>query len=967
MKYSSNLRSRIALFALMPSIVCSLLIGTYLTYALVRDIAQYEIQMGNAYSGQIAGQSFTALQSKNISVLENTAQLALEYPLLHAITFYDAQQQELAHAGPRHALPDNIPVSTGLFTKERIDIESASNRQLFVPIIKPRLVGSFIDTSKNETATDHSVPVGWVQVEFSHSFLMLHKYRTVLVDVVIVFFVLAGTFWIAMPFGDHLTEALKNLATRARSISKGESDSDLRVSNIIEIQDLSNAIEDMRASLAGQQTSLQHNIDQATHDLRETLETIEIQNIELDLARREAVQASKIKSEFLANTSHEIRTPLNSIIGFSKLMLKTSLSTQQQDYLQNIRKSSDGLLTLINDVLDLSKIEAGKLVLDYVSFDITETLEETLQILAPGAHDKGLELLQIVYSDVPRQLLGDPLRLKQILTNLISNAIKFSEQGNIVVRIANEIADTQQTLLKIEVTDPGKGLPNNNQMIFNTFTQLDSSSTRKYAGTGLGLAISRKIAEQMGGDIGYHSEPGNTTFWFTVRFDIADGAPINKNADLLKNCHILVFDQERLGRLTISHSLTAWGAQPVLTDSIEQILPAFEHYVGSEHSVDAILLGLSVRYSQQELQQLIQSAVYFDTHHHCPVLLSIPSSARQDVARAVDNHTVSFNNTDSLNNIILLTKPVTENRLSEALCHALKREYPSQYSETRTSIQRESGYSTVVLAVDDNPSNLKLISTILQSLGAEVIEVCNGEEAVDAFKNKNNIDLVFMDIQMPVMDGLEATRKIRQLEKTSGKHTPIIALTAHALAEQRQHMLTSGLDDYLSKPVSEQQLLQMIEKWHSPEKTQAAKLSAERKSDIKTIPITLNSNANSKLECCIDRNAALNTSGNRIEIAIEMLEILLKGLANDRALINAAISNNDMPLAETYIHKLHGASCYCGVTDLKNCCSAMETLIKKQMTEHLPDVVVRFNEAVDTLLIWQQEYNLADFFRHNVR
>ena len=941
MKYSSNLRSRIAFFALMPGIVCSLLIGIYLTYALVRDIAQYEIQMGNAYSEQVASQSFSAVQSKNISALENTAQLALEYPLLHAITFYGAQQQELAHAGPRHALPDNISAATHLFTSKRVDLESTGNRQLFVPIIQPRLVSSFTSTNKNETTTDHAVPVGWVQVEFSHSFLMLHKYRTVLVDVIVVFFVLAGAFWIVMPFSDRLTEALKILATSARSIGKGENESSLPESNITEIQDLSNAIADMRASLAGQQTGLQHNIDQATHDLRETLETIEIQNIELDLARREAVQASKIKSEFLANTSHEIRTPLNSIIGFSKLLLKTSLTTQQQDYLQNIRKSSDGLLTLINDVLDLSKIEAGKLVLDYVSFDITETLEETLQILAPGAHDKGLELLQIVYSDVPRQLLGDPLRLKQVLTNLISNAIKFSEQGNIVVRIANEIADTQQALLKIEVTDPGKGLPNNNQMIFNTFTQLDSSSTRRHAGTGLGLAISRKIVEQMGGDIGYHSEPGNTTFWFTVRFDIADGAPANKNVDLLKNCHVLVFDQERLCRLTLSHSLTAWGAQPVLTDSIEQIMPALEHYVGSEHPIDAILLGLPVRYSQQELQQLVQSAIYFDTHHHCPVLLSIPSSARQDVARACSN------------NIVLLTKPVTESRLSEALCHALKREYPSRYSETRTSMQRESGCSTVILAVDDNPSNLKLISTILQSLGSEVIEACNGEEAVEALKNNNNIDLVFMDIQMPVMDGIEATRKIRQMESSSGKHTPIIALTAHALAEQRQHMLTSGLDDYLSKPVSEQQLLQMLQKWHAPEK--------------KTIPIIRNSIINSKLEHCVDRNAALKTSGNRIEIAIEMLEILLKGLANDRALINAAITNNDMPLAETYIHKLHGASCYCGVTDLKNCCSAMETLIKKQMTEHLPDVVVRFNEAVDTLLIWQQEYDLADFFRQNAR
>lgn len=945
MKYSSNLRSRIALFALTPGILCSLLIGIYLAYALVRDIAQYENKMGNAYSEQIANQAFSAVQSGDISLLENTAQLALEYPLLHAITFYDARQQELAHAGPRHALPENTQIDSRLFTSSRVEIESNDNRQLFVPIIQQRLTSSFDSQLKNTSnyKAPHTrmAPIGWVQVEFSHSFLMLHKYRTILIDVIVVFIVLAGAFWTAMPFSDRLTEALKNLAKNARAIGKNSSDSGLPMSDIKEIQELSNAIDDMQISMAGQQANLQNNIDQATQDLRETLETIEIQNIELDLARREAVQASKIKSEFLANTSHEIRTPLNSIIGFSKLLLKTSLSNQQQDYLQNIRKSSESLLTLINDVLDLSKIEAGKLVLDYVAFDINETLEDVLQILAPGAHDKGLELLQIVYSDVPRQLLGDPLRLKQVLTNLISNAIKFSEQGNIVVRIAAEISDQQQTLLKIEVNDPGKGLPNNNQMIFNTFTQLDSSSTRKHAGTGLGLAISRKIVEQMGGDIGYHSEPGNTTFWFTVKFDIADGSTNNLKTDLLKNNHVLVFDQERLCRLTISHCLTAWGGQPLLADSIEQVAPTLERYVDSENPIDVILLGLPVRYSTQEMQQLMQSAIYFDTHYRCPILLCIPTSARQGLANICND------------NITLLPKPITENRLSEALCQALKLENISQHIENSVKIQQITGDSPLVLAVDDNPSNLKLISTILQDLGAIVVEARNGEEAIDMFKEHSNIALIFMDIQMPVMDGIEATRKIRQLEKnTENRHTPIIALTAHALAEQRQHMLTSGLDDYLSKPASEQQLLQMLEKWSRP---------GHIKNNIQTT-FARDKSFNNKLYRCIDRNAALNTCGNRIEIATEMLDTLLNGLVNDRELINEALSHNDIALAETYIHKLHGACCYCGVTDLKHCCSAMETLIKKQMLEHLPDVIIRFNEAVDTLLVWRQENTARDFF-----
>lgn len=939
MKYRS-LRSRIALLALTPSVLCALLIGLYLTYALVRDIARYENEMGNAYGEQIASQTFSAIKSGNIRLLENIAQLALEYPLLHAITFYGENQQELVHAGPKHSPHENIDPSVRFFTPNTVEIKSIENRQLFVPIIQQRLVSSF----NSEAAPHQSTPVGWVQIEFSHSFLMLHKYRTILVDIIVVFAVLAGAFWIAMPFSDRLAEALRNLADNARSIGKTPNNPNLPNSGIKEIHELSSAIEDMHVSIASQQANLQNNIDQATQDLRETLETIEIQNIELDLARREAIQANKIKSEFLANTSHEIRTPLNSIIGFSKLLLKTSLSNQQQDYLQNIRKSSESLLTLINDVLDLSKIEAGKLVLDYVAFDINETLEDVLQILAPGAHDKGLELLQIVYSDVPRQLLGDPLRLKQVLTNLISNAIKFSEQGNIVVRIAAEISDTQQTLLKIEVNDPGKGLPNNNQMIFNTFTQLDSSSTRKHAGTGLGLAISRKIVEQMGGDIGYHSEPGNTTFWFTVKFDIADGSAANLKNDLLKNHHVLVFDQEHLCRLTISHCLTAWGAQPALADNIEQVVPTLEHYADSEQPVNAILLGLSVRYGHEEMQQLIQSALYIDAHYRCPILLCIPTSARQSLANICNNK------------ITLLPKPITENRLSEALSQALQLDNAEQRTEHNVRIYQKTTDPLLVMAVDDNASNLKLISTILQDLGATVVSACNGQEAIDTLREHDNIAMIFMDIQMPVMDGIEATRKIRQQERNTGnKHTPIIALTAHALAEQRQYMLTSGLDDYLSKPASEQQLLHMLEKW-----SKSGKLAAQE-----AVVITQNKTFNNKLSLCIDRNAALHACGNRVEVAIEMLDTLLNGLANDRELINEAFSRNNIVQAETYVHKLHGACCYCGVTDLKHCCSAIETLIKQQMLDHLPDVIVRFNQAVDTLLGWRKEHTPASFFANN--
>jgi two-component system sensor histidine kinase BarA len=931
MKHPSHLRSYIVLFALGPGLVCTLLIGAYLTYALVRDITQYENSVSTVYSQQVARQAYRILQENDKATLEKTAQLALEYPLLRAITFYDNDRKELAHAGPLHA-PMDISV-IDMSKREVQEVHTDDTRQLFIPIMQSRLTNSFGIANREAAAQ----PLGWVRMEYSQSFILLHKYRTALIDVIVVIAVFAAAFWFAIPFGDRLAETLKNIAAGTRTIDKGDSAIPLPSSQILEIQDISTAIKEMHDTFASQQESLQQHIEQSTQDLRETLETIEIQNIELDLARREAVQASKIKSEFLANTSHEIRTPLNSIIGFSKLLLKTSLDTQQQDYLHNIRKSSAGLLTLINDVLDLSKIEAGKLVLDYTAFDISETLEEVLQILAPGAHEKGLELAQIVYSDVPKHLLGDPLRLKQVLTNLIGNAIKFSEEGMIAVRIAVDSRDAQQTLLKIEVSDNGKGLPNNKQEIFSAFTQLDSTSTRKHTGTGLGLAISQKIVRQMGGDIGYHSEPGNTTFWFTVRLDIAGTVPVENACTLLQDHHILVYDKEKLCRLTNSHLLTAWGAQPVLAESIEQILPAVEHHADGEHPISALLMSLPVRHTEQDIQSLIHIATLCQQRHNCPTVFCIPATAKR--------HFI-----DRVEQAVLIQKPVIAERLHEMLCQVLHLEHCPQIPASHHSNATPAS-THLVLAVDDNAPNLKLISTILQGLGATVLSATNGEEAVDIYKANPDISVIFMDVQMPVMDGIEATQKIRYLETINGKRTAIVALTAHALAEQRQHMMAIGMDDFLSKPASEQQLLQMLSKWGN--KYFTAPTTASASDTTLNVPVFDNG---------VDRHAALQACGNRPDAAAEMLTMLFNTLEADRAAITKAVASGDMALAREHIHKLHGASCYCGVANLKNCCDAMETLIKKDMTEHLPDVLARFHQAVDTLLAWQQKNNIAAFF-----
>jgi two-component system sensor histidine kinase BarA len=793
MKYRRNLRTYLAFLTLMPGLLCALIMGSYLSYALMRDVADLSQANGAVIGEQLGYLAYQPIHQGNTQTLDHIALVTLENPLVHAISFYDTKRRVLSHAGPRHNILGSDEAA--FFTAQTQQIETGRNLQIIWPIHATRLA---FETYAHTTQANNREPIGWARIELSGDYLLLNKYKTILLDIVIVAVVLGTTFWLTIPFGDKLVNTLIGQARAALEISRGNHEAFPPDSPIIELRLMTNGIKSMQRAMYDQDAGLQQYIEQSTRDLRENMELIEIQNIELNLARREAVQANKVKSEFLANTSHEIRTPLNSIIGFSRLLEKSSLSMQQVDYLTNIQKSSEGLLTIINDVLDLSKIEAGKLVLDKNEFDLNDTVEDILQILAPIAHEKGLELLHMIYSDVPRHLLGDALRLKQILTNLISNAIKFTDQGRVVVRVALTSLVQQQAVIKVDVTDTGKGLPNNNKAIFSAFNQIDNSSTREHGGTGLGLAICKKLAEQMGGDIGYQSEPGNTTFWFTFRADIETGKPHNA-PDALGERHILVCEREPLCRLTLGHSLTRWGVHPVMTEHADQVLPALEHYADTPQPVEVVMIGLPVNHTHQDItstQALIQSV---RSRFACKILLCTPTSSKHNFLDIFDE------------SVWHLPKPATEKRLYNILTHVLNMDAITTTAHTQLS-EPHRFQDIHILTVDDNPSNLKLINTILSEMGVNVLTASNGQEAIALF-GAHAVDLVFMDIQMPGMDGIETTRRLREQQADIGRYTPVIALTAHALAEERRNVLMSGLDDYLSKPATDEQLVNIIQKW----------------------------------------------------------------------------------------------------------------------------------------------------------
>src|SRR5690606_30019243 len=450
-----------------------------------------------------------ALEQNDIKKLERIARQALEHPDVRAAGFLDTERALLAHAGPSMLNPP----PTG---QPGVSLLSGPDATRFLlPVYDQHLVLSDSPDAERELEL-----LGWVEMELSHQGTLLSGYRSLFASLLLIAGGLAVTALLALRMSRSINGPLREIKAGVALLKDGHLETRLPPLGSHEMDELAAGINRMAQALQNAQEELQHSIEQATEDVRQNLETIEIQNIELDFARKEALEASRIKSEFLANMSHEIRTPLNGILGFTNLLQKSELSPRQQDYLTTIEKSAEILLTIINDILDFSKIEAGKLILDRVPFPLRDIVEEVMVMLAPAAHAKNLDLVPLVYNDVPDNIMGDPLRVKQVITNLVNNAIKFTQTGEVVLRASLEDEDTEhnRVTLRLSITDSGVGLSRaQQQSLFNAFSQADASTARQYGGTGLGLAISKRLVEEMGGKIGLESELGKgSTFWFTL-------------------------------------------------------------------------------------------------------------------------------------------------------------------------------------------------------------------------------------------------------------------------------------------------------------------------------------------------------------------------------------------------------------------------------------------------------------------
>lgn len=892
-----SLRSWLLLCSLLPALLVSVSCAGYFSYVRYQELVLSFQHRAQNIALPLAISSQDLLQREQLTELTELLSTAhrLHSPTLSNISLFSPTHQLVVQTNPQQAIALPAPQS-----------QTHSQQQLY-----PDDNAEYLLLYQQLPQAEQDA--GYLVLQLPLTTLQLAKQQVLLQALLLAFGCL---LCIGLPLYLLLRLLYPQLHSSRRQLQQLLSDNPVQAgshSAIREFNELQQGLVQLGQRRLQQEQDMQSQIEQVTGDLQQSMEQLEVQNIQLDFARRKAQEDNRQKSEFLAKMSHELRTPLNGVIGFTRQLLKTQLSASQHDYLTTIQKSANSLLHLVNDVLDFSKLEEGRLSINPEPFSLRDLLNDAIELLAANAFDKQLELVLMVDPSCPDDLVADPARFIQVLMNIAGNAIKFTDHGSIVVRVSATLLNEDQLSLHCSVQDTGRGISDEQQQqLFLGFTPHEQRSHQ--SGSGLGLMISQRLVKAMGGNIGFESKPAEgSTFWFTIKclrhqLSVAEPLPL----DVLENKQLLYFEPQQYSREATLNLLHSWGLQVTACATQGQLQQALAH----QQHYDIGLIGRTVAINQ--VNQVI--ALIPQLKAQCRYTYLLVNTLSPHL-----RETLLKSGADAC-----LSKPPHQRKLAATLAQPYLQAKTAQHEQQATRPA-----SLKVLTVDDNDANLKLINTLL----AEQVELIDSaRDGAEAWHKatQHAYDIIFMDINMPVMDGVTACQRIRQ--SSLNEHTPIVAVTAHAVDGERARLLTLGFNEFLTKPLDEKMLHCSLQEF-CPSSRQSAPVQQWPASKL------------------VDWPQALERAGGKCQLMKDMLNMLLASLPASREALQRAVAADDGTALLQQIHKLHGACCYTGVPRLKQLAELLETQLKqgKSLTALEPELL-ELDDIVQALLEESQHW-----------
>ncbi|HHX3310416.1 TPA: two-component system sensor histidine kinase LetS [Legionella pneumophila] len=898
---SIGIKYQLRITTLIPAFLVALLFAFFYNGLFGKDLKQHMSRLGEAYIRQLLPAAQYAMLRNDYRTLQGLINASTINPEVKALAFYNADGRLIAYRGGKHSIhkPFNPPDYTGDY------IESKQINPFTINFIAPITIPKFNLYSSTEFK-ELSTPkifqaddiLGWLSIDIDTQSLLIKRYQMLIVTIFITLFGLLMGLTIHYFLSKRIYMPIARLRRSMKQILSNEFETEIRVSSPGELGIIEKGCAHLQRQYLNTVRDLNHHIEIATADLQQSLELLEEKNIELSLEKKKTEEKSRQKSEFIANMSHEIRTPMNGVIGFTNVLLESKLDPLQLDYVKTIKSSAQDLLSIINDILDFSKIDAGKLNLDCIPLDIRGCIDEVLFLASPNAHKKGIDLIPITDINVPKMVLGDPLRIKQIISNLVTNAVKFTDHGYVLIRTKIEQETDKDYTLLFAITDTGIGISQEDQTkLFTAFNQADTSITRRYGGSGLGLVICKKLCEEMHGRISLTSEINKgSTFSARIKVEKLVAYEIEKNqTHRFAHLKIICFDDNPLHLEAIGNGLGFWGIEAIRVDSFNKL-----SRILTKHK-DCKIAFINVNQGCKR-----QAAELIAKHKQIPFVL-ISKWPINDFA--------------ALGARGFLYKPISIQKLQDLIESIANENQTEKNTNQELDTLREQlrFLHPEILIAEDNPVNKMLLTSLLNN-NANITTVDDGEMAVTACEDKK-FDMILLDLHMPKLNGLEAAKMIRQ-KSLMNKHSPIVLITASSSDLSSIDMKKSGVDFCFQKPIDEKQLL--IQILRIVDKTKHAAID---------------------WQLCVQK-----VSGNQA-LAEEFLAKFIEELYKNREEFIELMHQKNVKGLADLAHKLHGACCFCGVPILQKRVAQLEKLARRtanadNLTEAFTDLI----QSIDAVI-----------------